>query len=161
VKADDYWRKGWEQLVENGFAYRGKDIPTQLLLESLRLKDLNELLAGAVEKPLGRKAKAIEVALSLPDLTSRMSNRIAYREMFQAVPPADIDVSALTRSFAYATALASVVQQTYYTGVRTLDAIEEHRREPGVYDARGNHAPGRPYPAVRSSRMQEVRPATL
>lgn len=135
VKADDYWRKAWEQLVENGFARRGKDIPTHLLLESLRLKDLNELLAGVVEKPLGRKAKAIEVALNLPDLASRMSNRIAYREMFQVVPPADIDVTALTKSFAYATALASVVQQTYYTGVRTLEAIDERRRESGVYDA--------------------------
>jgi hypothetical protein len=135
VKADDYWRKSWEELVENGFARRGKDIPTHLVLDSLRLKDLNELLAGAVEKPLGRKAKAIEVALSLPDLSSRMSSYISYREMFQAVPPTGIDITALINSFTYATALASVAQQTYYTGIKTLEAIEESKRSPGIYDA--------------------------
>lgn len=87
VKADDYSRKYWEQLVEKGLARRGKDIPTQLLLDGLRLKDINELLVGTTEKPIGRKTKAIETALSLPDLASRLSEKISYREMFQALPP--------------------------------------------------------------------------
>jgi hypothetical protein len=135
VKAEDYNRKAWEELVERGFARRGKDIPIDLILEGLRLKDLNELLSGVVSKPLGRKAKAIEAAMNLPDLHSRLSERITYREMFQVLPPSDIDVDQLGRSFAYATALAAVVQQTYYTGVRTLEAIAERKREPGVFDA--------------------------
>ncbi len=135
VKTDDYGRKNWEQLVEKRLALRGKDIPTQLLLEGLRLKDINELLADTIEKPLGRKAKAIEVALKLPDLSSRLSERISYREMFQVLPPHGIDIQELGRSFAYATALATVVQQTYYTGVRTLATIAERKRESGFYDA--------------------------
>lgn len=135
VKAEDYSRKHWEQLVEKGFARRGKDIPIQLLLEGLRLKDINELLAGTIEKPIGRKAKAIEVALKLSDLGSRLSEGISYREMFQVLPPAGIDTEELGRSFAYATALATIVQQTYYTGVRTLEAIAERKRESGIYDA--------------------------
>jgi hypothetical protein len=91
VKADDYSRKFWEQLVEKGFARRGKDIPTQLILDGLRLKDINELLNGTTEKPIGRKAKAIESALNLPDLASRLSERISYREMFQALPPSGVN----------------------------------------------------------------------
>jgi hypothetical protein len=135
VKAEDYNRKHWEQLVEKGFARRGKDIPTQLLLEGLRLKEINELLAGTIEKPIGRKAKAIEAALKLPDLGSRLSERISYREMFQVLPPAGVDTEELGRLFAYATALATIVQQTYYTGVRTLGAIAERKRESGIFDA--------------------------
>lgn len=135
VKAEDYNRKHWEQLVEKGLACRGKDIPTQLLLEGLRLKDINELLAGTIEKPIGRKAKAVEAALKLPDLGSRLSERISYREMFQVLPPPGLQTEELGRSFAYATALATVVQQTYYTGVRTLWAIAERKRESGIYDA--------------------------
>ena len=135
VKAEDYNRKHWEQLVEKGFARRGKDIPTQLLLEGLRLKDINELLAGTIEKPIGRKAKAIEAALNLPDLGSRLSGMISYREMFQVLPPSGLDTEELGRSFAYATALATIVQQTYYTGVRTLAAIAERKRESGLNDA--------------------------
>jgi hypothetical protein len=135
VKADDYSRKVWEQLVEKGFARRGKDIPVQQLLNGLRLKDINELLAGTIKKPFGRKAQAIEAALNLPDLASRLSERIAYREMFQVIPPSGLEAEELGKSFAYATALASVVQQTYYTGVRTVGALGERRRESGLYDA--------------------------
>lgn len=135
VKAEDYKRKQWEQLVEKGFARRGKDIPTQLVLEGLRLKDINELLAGVIEKPIARKAKAIEAVLNLPDLGSRLSEKIAYREMFQALPPSGVDTEELGRSFAYASALATIVQQTYYSGIQTLAAIAERKRESGLYDA--------------------------
>jgi len=135
VKADEYNRKNWEQLVEKGFARRGKDIPIELLLDGLRLKDINEILAGTIEKPIGRKAKAIETAINLPDLASRLSERISYREMFQVVPPPGIDVEQLSKFFSYATALATIVQQTFYTGVRTLDAIAKRKQEPSIYDA--------------------------
>lgn len=135
VKSEDCNRKPWEKLVEKGFARRGKDIPTQFVLEGLRLKDINDLLAGAIDKPIGRKAKAIEAALSLPDLGPRLSEKIAYREMFQILPPSGVDTEELGRSFAYASALATIVQQTYYTGVRTLAAIAERKHELGLYDA--------------------------
>lgn len=135
VKADDYWRRFWEQLAEKGLARRGREIPAQLLLEGLRLKDLNELLQGTIAKPLGRKAKAVDAALALPDLQDRLAQRISFREMFEAIPPADIDLSVLVKSFAYASALATVVQRTFYTGVQTLDAIDERKREQGLYDA--------------------------
>lgn len=101
----------------------------------MKLKELNELLADVVGKALGRKAKAIEVALGLPDLQHRLSQRIAFREMFQALPPADLEVSNLVASFAYANAVATVVQQTYFTAVQTLDAIDERKRESGLNDA--------------------------
>jgi hypothetical protein len=135
VKAEDYSRKSWEQLVEKGMARRGKDIPVQLLLEGLKLKELNDILADVIGKPLGRKAKAVEVALALPDLHDRLSQRIAFREMFQAVPPEGLNVAGLVESFAYANAVAIVIQQTYFTAVQTLDAVQERKRESGIYDA--------------------------
>lgn len=135
VKAEDYGRKPWEQLVEKGMARRGKDIPVQLLLEGLKLKELNDILADVIGKALGRKAKAVEAALALPDIHDRLSQRIAFREMFQAIPPTGLDVAGLVESFAYANAVAIVVQQTYFTGVETMEAIQERKRESGIYDA--------------------------
>ena len=135
VKADDYGREHWERLVEMGFARRGREIPVPLILESLRLKDINVLLSGAVPKGIGRKAKAIEVAVALPDILDRLSNHVSFREMFQVLRPADIHIDGIVKSFAYATGLATIVQQTYYTGVRTLEALMERKRESGVYDA--------------------------
>lgn len=135
VKAQDWGRKSWEKLAEMGLAVRGKDIDMQKLLGGLRLKDLNELLGDAVPKPLGRKAKAVEAALALPDLQERLSQRLALREMFQPVAPSNLDVDVLRNAFGYASTLAAVVQQTYYTAVKTLEAIAERKRNPELYDA--------------------------
>lgn len=135
VKADDYSRKSWERLAEMGLARRGKEIPVPLILESLRLKDVNVLLSDVVDKPIGRKAKAIEVAVALPDIVDRLSREISFREMFQVLRPADMHIDNLVASFSYANTLATIVQQTYFTGVRTLEAIEQRRRDPDIYDA--------------------------
>jgi hypothetical protein len=135
VKADDWGRKSWERLADMGMALRGKDIPVGNLLDGLRLKDLNELLEGAVAKPLGRKAKAIEALLALPDRDARLAQKVAFREMFQAIAPADIELADLQASFGHASEVAAAAQQTYFTVVKTLDAIEERKRERGVYEA--------------------------
>nr|MCU0973553.1 hypothetical protein [Burkholderiales bacterium] len=131
VTSDDYFRASWEKLVSKGLARRGRDIPTPILLEELRLKDLNEIIAGP--KALGRKAKAIEATLALPDLDERLEKKVAYREKFQAIPPEGLDVAAIADAFAYADAIARVALITCYTGVRTLLAIEE--RKEGGYNA--------------------------
>lgn len=99
----------------------------------MRLKDLNELMDGAIPKAIGRKAKAIETALSLPDLPQRLTDHVAIREMFQVVPPPGLDLLALGRSFGFATAVATLAQQTFCAGVKTLDAIDEKRRDPDFY----------------------------
>lgn len=135
VKADDWGRKAWERLADMGMALRGKDIPRGRLLEGLRLKDLNEVLEGVVDKPLGRKVKAIDALLAQPDLDARLDKKVAFREMFQAIAPADVDLTDLQASFGHASEVARVVQQTYFTGVKTLDEIDERKRERGIYDA--------------------------
>ncbi|MFW2355949.1 hypothetical protein [Hydrogenophaga sp.] len=135
VKADDWGRKAWERLADMGMALRGRDIPREKLLEGLRLKDLNEVLEGVFAKPLGRKAKAIEALLAQPDLDARLDKKVSFREMFQAIAPADVDLTDLQASFGHASEVARVVQQTYFTGVKTLDEIDERKRERGIYDA--------------------------
>lgn len=161
VKADDVRRKAWEQLVDKGFARRGRDIPPELLLDGLRLKDINELLSG--QKVLGRKAKAIEAALVLPDLQERLAAHISFREMFQALPPPDLEVSGLARAFAYATAVATIVQQTYYIGMRTLEATDPKRRESSLLDAWEVRSWQEPLPAcaARVCKKYERLPARL
>jgi hypothetical protein len=131
IGAADYFREAWEKLVAKGLARRGRDIPMPLLLEELRVKDLNEIIAGP--KAIGRKAKAIEAALALPDLDARLERKIAYREKFLAIPPEGLDVAAIADAFAYADAIARLALITCYTGVRTLLAIEE--RKEGGYNA--------------------------
>ncbi|MFC6519785.1 hypothetical protein ACFQAT_08345 [Undibacterium arcticum] len=64
VKADDYGRKFWEQLVEKGLARRGKDIPAQIMLDGLRLKDLNDILAGTIQSRWVEKRRRWKLLLN-------------------------------------------------------------------------------------------------
>lgn len=125
VPADDYYRKRFELFAAQGLARRGLDIPMPDILSSLRLKDLNGFLKGTVAKPVGRKAKAIELVLTLPDLKDRLSKTMSFRELFQILPPEGMDVDAIARSFAWASAVAQLLCYTYSAGNRSLRTISE------------------------------------
>ncbi len=127
VPADDYYRKYWESLVELGLANRGKDIPVESLLDGLRMKDINEYFSDRLEKKLTRKAKAVEFAAAQPDVIDILSKHISFREMFQISEPKDIEISAIRACYEYASAYAEVIRDTYVTGYRTLDTLEDAR----------------------------------
>lgn len=127
VAAEDNYRKRFELFAAKGLARRGTDIPMADILASLKLKELNELIRGRVEKPVGRKAKAIEVALQMPDLRDRLGAKISFRELFQVLPPADLDIDELKRSFAWASEVADLFCDTYTAGVDTLERLGERR----------------------------------
>lgn len=127
VPADDYYRKKYEALVQKGLARRGQDINLEKILSGLRLKDINEALQELIEKPFGRKAKAIEFALKVPDMKERIGKQIAFREMFQIVEPEGIDVKKIQRCYGHANAIATLLRDTYVSGIHTLRNIKEGR----------------------------------
>lgn len=126
VPVDDYCRKHYEILVKNGLAKRGQDITLVQMLDGLRLKDINEVLQqGLIEKSFGRKAKAIEFALTVPDMIERLSKQVAFRELFQIVKPENIDVVEIQKCYEYANAVGTLLRNTYVSGVRTLKELKE------------------------------------
>ena len=125
VPADDYYRKKYEALVEKQLARRGQDIGIEQILNGLRLKDINDVVKGLVEKPFGRKAKAIEFAMSVPDIKERLGKTIAFRELFQLQEPEGVDVQEIQRCYQHATAVGKLIRDTYVTGARTLRALDE------------------------------------
>jgi len=125
IPADDYNRKNWESLSELGLAKRGKEIPVKVLLETLRMKDINEFLADRLDKKLTRKAQAIEFAESQPDILDVLSNHISFREMFQVAEPKGIEISEIKKCYEYATSQAEIIRDTYRTGYQTLSALED------------------------------------
>jgi hypothetical protein len=126
VPTDHYERKDFEKLVTVGLAIRGSDIELSDILQILKLKEMNELLAGLDQKPFGRKAKAIEYLLQLPDLKKRMGRLIAYRELFQLRPLpeefAGVDLNEVSKSWKYAEEVVELIRHTYimagYAGQR-------------------------------------------
>ncbi len=125
VPADDYYRKRYEALVQKGLARRGQDIALEEILSGLRLKDINQAIQGLIEKPFGRKAKAIEFALTVPDIKDRLGKHVAFREMFQIRKPEGVDVQEIQRCYKHANAVATILRDTYVSGIRTLKTLNE------------------------------------
>jgi hypothetical protein len=125
VPPDDYYRKKYEALVGKGLAIRGQDIGMEQVLNGLRLKDINEVVKGLVEKPFGRKVKAIEFAMSVPDIKERLGRVIAFRELFQLRELDGIDFNEIQKCYRHARAVATLIKDTYVAGAYTLRTSDE------------------------------------
>ncbi|MBI2069118.1 MAG: hypothetical protein HYT79_00815 [Elusimicrobia bacterium] len=135
TKLDKVWvmpaehrdRKEFEALAASGLALRGEQIPTDSILEVLSLKDLNRLAAPLSQSEFKRKAKAIEVLAKAPDLTKRLGEVIAFRELFklQPLPPefASIELTKVAKAWEYAGEIASLIEHTYSMGKYSLAHI--------------------------------------
>ncbi len=134
VKSNDPDYQSWIKLVEMGYARMGKNIPLDILISGLRLTDLNKLLEIAREKPLRKKSKAIDAALSLPDIISRLDLFIPFREIFQVIPSFGVNEQKMAKTINYAHNLALIVSNTYNTGIHTLESIETKKND-ADYDA--------------------------
>ncbi|NPA34995.1 MAG: hypothetical protein GXO48_08725 [Chlorobi bacterium] len=127
ISPDHYHRKHWESLIKIGLARQGKDIPFEIILNSLRLKDINQFFSDRINKNFYRKQKAIEFVLSQPDAVEVLSQHIALREFFQLIVPEGIDINYLKKRHDYAYATAILIYDTYSTAYYTLETIEKKR----------------------------------
>ncbi len=117
ITADHYERAVFEKLVELGLAIRGMDIPLPSILETLTLKQMNELVADLNQPLFKRKSKAIESLIALPDIKERVGRIVAFRELFKLKPlPSEfshIDLSQISNAWRYANEIATLIAHTY------------------------------------------------
>lgn len=131
---DTYNRQGFEELVTHGLAQSGGAITTESLVESLALKQMNEVRDELVNpKPFTRKAVAAEQLLQYADIRKRVENLLPTRELFQILPAeADLSreqLSELARAKRYDHALASIIGYTYASGSFIAKPYDSPRRE--------------------------------
>lgn len=120
IPADHRERTGFENLVVCGLAIRGADIPLSNILETLTLKEMNELVADLNLPSLKRKATAIDSLTKLPDIKDRVGKKVAFRELFQlkALPQelSHLDIRQISSSWRYAYEVAMLLAHTYVMG---------------------------------------------
>lgn len=115
-------RERYEKLVEVGLAVRGKDIPIDSVLDTLKLKELNEL----ADEDFKRKKEAIEHLKAQSDILDRVGKIIAFRELFKL---AELDLEQDVQSdmqfyFRYVKVVSELIAHTYSF---SLTASEERK----------------------------------
>jgi hypothetical protein len=120
IPAGHYERGGFEKLVEKGLAIKSTDISLHGVLETLKLKEMNDLVIDLNQKPFGRKSKAIEFLMNLPDIQQRLSKIMAFRELFQLKPLpnefSNIDLRKISDAWRYVNEIANIIAHTYVMG---------------------------------------------
>ncbi len=120
IPADHYYRKYFERLVEKKLAIQGADIPMNLILNALTLKEINEIISDLNMKPFTRKNKAVEYLLTVPDMKERLKREIAFRELFKLSPLPEefnnINLEDISKAWKYTTEVATLLIETYISG---------------------------------------------
>ncbi|MBI4244914.1 MAG: hypothetical protein HY606_12565 [Planctomycetes bacterium] len=110
-------RQGFERLVELGLAVRGFNISMAKILETLKLNDLNSLIADLNKPKFTRKAVAIEFLTGLSDIQIRLGKDITSRELFQLqqLPPEfrHINLADLSKNWKHIFEVSQLICHTY------------------------------------------------
>lgn len=135
VEADGF-RKSFENLAQIGLAARGRDIPLQDILHTMKLKDMGALVSDLNPPKWSRKAQAVDYLCTVPDILDRAGKALAFRELFQIKPLpiefAHIDLTLLSSSWRHAEAVAWLIARTYIGGALYLrDIARDHAMSKG------------------------------
>lgn len=126
-------RAGFDELVNQGLAIRGPEIPLPALVNTLKLKEIKAMVADLNPPPLTRKAQAIPYLLALPDAKERVARAAPLEEYFQLRPlPAEfahVDLQRLASGWRYVQEIATLLVDTYTRGhevVEQKQLYQEH-----------------------------------
>lgn len=124
IPSDHDHRKNFEKLVDVGLAVRGKNVSLRLILESMKLKEMNALVADLNPPKFSRKVKAVEYLETTPDILDRLDKAVSFRTLFQINPlPKEfshINLESVSRAQRYAREICFLIACTYTMGVYAL-----------------------------------------
>lgn len=118
-------------LEDLGLVRSGRAIPLDRLADRVSLAGLRESVADIAPKKFTRKADVIEFLMQQPDAKERMENLLPWRDLYEAIPPAGVDVSAAVQAYRYADQYASLIVTTAITTRRAMEAVKEANEDSG------------------------------
>lgn len=134
IPRDHCARSEFEKLVRLGLASNGRAIPLAAILGTLKLRELNELVAGSNQQPLRTREKAIEFLMQLPDVDERIGTLPKVNDLFQLKPlPEGLSAANLSRTtgaWGYANQVALLIAHTYGIGELAAQAAYSHQEAP-------------------------------
>ena len=129
IPADHPDRKNFEKLVEMGLAISGDSLPLEEILQTLKLKEMSELVEDLNPPKLTRKAKAIEFLLTLPDIKKRVGKKVAFRSLFKLNPLPEefsqIDLHKIRSVWKWEEVIAFLLSQTYASAAYASRRIKQ------------------------------------
>ena len=120
ISSDHYERNDFENLVKNGLAIRGIEIPINDILDGFTLKELSALVLDLNPPKFTRKANAVEYVTTVSDIRDRLNKVVSLRSLFQVVPLphefSSLNWEDVSQSWQYGQELCGLIAHTYIMG---------------------------------------------
>ena len=127
IPADNTDRNIYEQMVELGLAIRGRDIPSEKILATLKIDQLREIASKFDVKIPRKKDEAAKKLSDIEGITEYLDKNVSFRELFQLAPLPeefkDVEIKKVGEFIKYCRIIADLIGRTY------IFAYREGRRD--------------------------------
>ena len=117
IPADNTDRNIYEQMVELGLAIRGRDIPTEKILTTLKMDQLREIASKFDVKIPRKKDEAAKKLSDIEGITEYLDKNVSFRELFQLAPLPeefkDVEIKKVGEFIKYCKIMADLIGRTY------------------------------------------------
>ena len=117
IPADNADRNLYEQMVELGLAIRGRDIPTEKILTTLKMDQMREIASKFDVKIPRKKDEAAKKLSDIEGITEYLDKNVSFRELFLLAPLPeefkDIEIKKVGEFIKYCRVIADLIGRTY------------------------------------------------
>lgn len=117
IPADNADRNLYEQMVELGLAIRGRDIPTEKILTTLKMDQMREIASKCDVKIPRKKEEAAKTLSDIEGITEYLDENVSFRELFQLAPLPDefkdVEIKKVGEFIKYCRVIADLIGRTY------------------------------------------------
>ncbi len=120
LKAEDDKKLHYDKLVNCGLAIKNEKIEIHILLQNVKLKEINDSLSTIIQKPFKRKQDSINFILQLTDPYNKLIKLFNSQTYYQLMPIpselASITCDKILEVYEYFQEIAELIAHTYVMG---------------------------------------------
>ena len=135
MPSDNLNRESFEKIHKAGLAIRGSQIPLEMIIQSLTIKQMNELISDLNHPNITRKKAGADFLITLNDIEQRLSKILSFRSLFTLVDVrksfTSINLDDFSKFFTYHKTISELLLQTYQ---KTGDDREDYLRDMADFD---------------------------
>ena len=117
IPADNADRNLYEQMIELGLAIRGRDIPTEKILTTLKMDQMREIASKFDVKIPRKKDEAAKKLSDIEGITEYLDKNVSFRELFQLAPLPeefkDVKIEKVGKFIKYCRIISDLIGRTY------------------------------------------------
>ena len=117
IPADNADRNLYEEMVELGLAIRGREIPTEKILTTMKMDQLRDIASKFDVKLPRKKEETAKMLSDIEGINEYLDKNVSFRELFQLAPLPEefknVEIEKIKEFIDYCRIIADLIGRTY------------------------------------------------